>query len=382
MSDIPPAVRRRVTGFGVVLALTIVGAAPGGASTAFRLSDLDYKDPHFFIEFLGCRDVTDADIFGSPSFNRALQDRIQGDADSNGVLDLSLVLVFDSLDVSAAGGVVRFGNARCAAPSPTSGCEDEVGLSLTAIPYTITAGGGSPCLTVVPGSTRPYTVPVIVPAAPCFVTEERDLTLELLEGVPMTLRRAQIAATFVGDPPTALTNGLIRGFLTEADANATLLPASMALIGGQPLSAILPGGDPPGEAICCASVSDKDVLDGTPGWWFYLNFPGQPVTYEQTVGVGSGDPQAGIGIRTWPNPFRGRLEIRFALAAPGPVRVSVLDVQGRWVADLVREARPAGPQLVAWDGRDARGLSRANGIYVVRIESGGRIEHRRIVLAR
>jgi len=37
------------------------------------------------------------------------------------------------------------------------------------------------------------------------------------------------------------------------------------LIGGQPLSALLPGG-----AGNCAAGDDRDMLNGEPGWWFYF----------------------------------------------------------------------------------------------------------------
>ena len=58
---------------------------------------------------------------------------------------------------------------------------------------------------------------------------------------------------------------MMRGFLRESDANATLLPATLPLVGGRPVSVLLKGG-----MGSCATGSDKDVLDGVPGWWFYM----------------------------------------------------------------------------------------------------------------
>ena len=98
------------------------------------------------------------------------------------------------------------------------------------------------------------------------------------------LTDAQIAATFVGTPATSLSNGLMRGFLSEADANATLIPASVPLIGGRPLSSVLPGG-----TNACPSFSDKDVgPGGVVGWYFYLNFPAQKLD-EDTFTTGFAD---------------------------------------------------------------------------------------------
>jgi hypothetical protein len=111
----------------------------------------------------------------------------------------------------------------------------------------------------------------VASAPPCFASSEITLTIDLA-GIPLTLVDAQIGATFADDPATALTNGLIRGFISEAQADNTIVPVSLPLIGGKSLSAILPGGD--GN---CAAVSDMDLNGDEPGWWFYFNFPAQRV---------------------------------------------------------------------------------------------------------
>jgi hypothetical protein len=91
----------------------------------------------------------------------------------------------------------------------------------------------------------------------------------------VTLHDAQIAAKFNADPATTLSNGLVRGFLSEADADATIIPPSNPLIGSQPLSSLLPGGS--GN---CEPHSDKDVDGDTVGWWFYFNFTAARVGLE------------------------------------------------------------------------------------------------------
>ena len=125
------------------------------------------------------------------------------------------------------------------------------------------------------GEMMRYTA-IVSPSGPCFVSPTGQITLTL-GGIPVTLRNARVAATFNTTPATALSNGLLIGFLTEADADATISPAGVPLVGGQPLSRVLPGGT--GN---CAAVSDKDNLDGnTPGWWFYLNFPAARVEVDR-----------------------------------------------------------------------------------------------------
>ena len=90
------------------------------------------------------------------------------------------------------------------------------------------------------------------------------------------LQDVQVGATYSGNPATGMSNGVLRGFISETDANNVVLPADMPIIGGDPLSVLLPGG-----AGCCAGHDARDYgLDGTTlGWWFYFNFPAAKVTW-------------------------------------------------------------------------------------------------------
>lgn len=67
-----------------------------------------------------------------------------------------------------------------------------------------------------------------------------------------------------------------------------------------------------------------------------------------------------------PNPFNPRAEIRYLLAVDGHVQITVHDLRGRQVCELVAAERPAGPHAAVWDGRDAAGRDVASGVYYVR----------------
>jgi hypothetical protein len=130
------------------------------------------------------------------------------------------------------------------------------------------------CLGTLPGTlTAMYSPEVATPSGPCFVSDTETITITL-SGIPITLSDAQVAATYSGNPATQLVNGLVRGFISEADADATILPDTLPVVGGQPLSAVLPGG-----TDNCAGHSDMDSNGGTAGWWFYLNFTAGPATW-------------------------------------------------------------------------------------------------------
>ena len=92
------------------------------------------------------------------------------------------------------------------------------------------------------------------------------------------------------------------------------------------------------------------------------------------VGVDPGLASAPVSLslsQNSPNPFRGSTLVRFAVPQSGPVDVSVFDVTGRLVANLVNGSLAAGPHSVSWDGSDSQGNRVASGIYLYRIQAGG-----------
>lgn len=83
--------------------------------------------------------------------------------------------------------------------------------------------------------------------------------------------------------------------------------------------------------------------------------------------------------RIVPNPSRGAAEIEYRVAARAPVRVTVVDVQGRVLAVLADGVQDAGDYHVTWNRRG--GGSRAPaGLYFARLESPARSMTRRFVL--
>jgi hypothetical protein len=120
---------------------------------------------------------------------------------------------------------------------------------------------------------RPYTPAITNATGPCYSSNPVTVTINLA-GIPITLRQARIAATYVGNPAGNTVNGLLLGFISEADANATILPSTLPLVGGQRLSSLLPGG-----MGNCAAHSDIDMNGAVRGWWFYLNFTAPRVTW-------------------------------------------------------------------------------------------------------
>ncbi len=73
----------------------------------------------------------------------------------------------------------------------------------------------------------------------------------------------------------------------------------------------------------------------------------------------------------FPNPFNPATTIRYDLKEPGRVVVSIFDLAGRRIKELVNTRLGAGPHEVLWNGRDGDGRSVAAGVYFVQLRTSG-----------
>jgi hypothetical protein len=98
-----------------------------------------------------------------------------------------------------------------------------------------------------------------------------------------------------------------------------------------------------------------------------------------TTGVET-TPALALELRAWPNPFNPSTQLRFSLAEPGEVTLTIVDIQGRESRRLISEHRSEGAQTIGWDGRDEAGRDLASGVYFARLQVGESIEAIRLVL--
>jgi len=229
---------------------------------ALRFSDSDLRDPHVFVDTgfpLGCKDVTDEGVAGVvPSFNEELEASITTDDDEDGDLDSSTLLIFRPFNPEISDASVILTDADCTAPPEY--------LRYDGLP-------SGPCLSVINGTTSGYSPAISEPGPECFSTRQAVIWVEM-NGTPIPLHDARIGAQETDGNIDHTAPGILMGFLYESDADATPLPDDTPLVGGQPLSSVLPGGNG-----CCAPGDDRDTLDGVSGWWMYFNWVGDRVPY-------------------------------------------------------------------------------------------------------
>jgi hypothetical protein len=89
-------------------------------------------------------------------------------------------------------------------------------------------------------------------------------------------------------------------------------------------------------------------------------------------------PASGFVLEVnYPNPFRGGTTVGYRLSSPSEVELAVYDVLGRRVAVLASGVQWAGEHAVRFE---ASGLS--SGVYLYRLEVGGRAETRQMIVMR
>jgi hypothetical protein len=124
-----------------------------------------------------------------------------------------------------------------------------------------------------------------------------------------------------------------------------------------------------GRAIVADSLLAFFKRDETTTPWFV----------NAAVGV-THPPPTGALMSVAPNPAREAIEVKFAPSAGMRWKITVLDLVGRRLRELAR-GRSTGEALqVRWDLSDAAGRRVPNGLYWLRVETGGRSSSRRVLV--
>jgi hypothetical protein len=85
-----------------------------------------------------------------------------------------------------------------------------------------------------------------------------------------------------------------------------------------------------------------------------------------------------IGNR--PNPFNSSTQIEYYLNSVSRVSLSIYDILGHEISELVNDRQEKGNHTVVWDGRDALGQEVATGVYFCRLRADSRLESKKLLL--
>ena len=98
--------------------------------------------------------------------------------------------------------------------------------------------------------------------------------------------------------------------------------------------------------------------------------------------VSTNKPGSLLLRQNFPNPFNPITTIRYNLPKANDVVLTIYNLLGQEIRTVVNERQGAGEKLVVWDGRDQFGNVVSSGIYIYRIQTGGFIKSRKMILVR
>lgn len=107
---------------------------------------------------------------------------------------------------------------------------------------------------------------------------------------------------------------------------------------------------------------------------------------ETTVGISDQEtkrtpyPSVRQLSQNYPNPFNPATTIQFALQVPSQTRLSIYDLHGKFVKELIRDHLDAGLHSIRWDGTDRRGRTVGSGIYFYKLTAGDLTEMKRMII--
>jgi streptogramin lyase len=116
----------------------------------------------------------------------------------------------------------------------------------------------------------------------------------------------------------------------------------------------------------------KEVQDGYELWMSCLS-RGIAVLRIITTPVGIIQPpitEPALSIMNYPNPLTGRTTLNFSLMNEGLISLTIYDLNGKVVRDLVNTFCNSGTSSVDWDGGDNQGNRVSPGIYTCRLING------------
>ena len=132
--------------------------------------------------------------------------------------------------------------------------------------------------------------------------------------------------------------------------------------------------------ICFLSLAEPDLA--IHGEFSDVEGKHMPLTSAISLSQPLGTPNAFALFQNQPNPFGKLTIINYQLPMPGHTTLSIYDVSGRLVKNLVDERKVPGYYTVSWDGKDNSGRLAPTGVYFYRLRSGECILTKKLLLLR
>ncbi len=86
--------------------------------------------------------------------------------------------------------------------------------------------------------------------------------------------------------------------------------------------------------------------------------------------------------QNYPNPFNPSTIISYQLAKVSHVEITIYNILGQPVRNLVDGKQPGGSHRIQWNGKNDNGVQLPSGVYLLRLNTGAFLQTRRMVLVK
>ncbi|MCK5380885.1 MAG: T9SS type A sorting domain-containing protein, partial [Candidatus Latescibacteria bacterium] len=86
--------------------------------------------------------------------------------------------------------------------------------------------------------------------------------------------------------------------------------------------------------------------------------------------------------QNYPNPFNQSTEISFSIPARSHVEITIYNLLGQLVREVIDQAYRSGDHRVRWDGRDHANTPVSSGVYLVRMTTDAGAFTKKMILLR
>ena len=108
-----------------------------------------------------------------------------------------------------------------------------------------------------------------------------------------------------------------------------------------------------------------------------FQFSSSPLTADEDIDQA---PTRFVLGQNFPNPFNPVTTIRYELPDRKLVNISVYDMRGNLIKNLLKSIQSPGLKTVRWDATDNRGNMVSAGVYFYKIRTGSFIQTKKMIL--
>jgi len=129
-------------------------------------------------------------------------------------------------------------------------------------------------------------------------------------------------------------------------------------------------------------ISQGDILVNPNGKYTVVTDLTQLDVDPETTSLGNEDqiPIALSMDSNSPNPFNPSTSIKFSIPTDGNVKLTIYNIKGQVVKELINKEMSAGQHNIVWNGTDSSYCQVSSGLYYARIEQGSTIKHHKMML--